>query len=626
MSNDIDNRFKIGLASGPEYWESNIPCQWGCPVFTEAGRYVTLTAERHFEEAYLVARAPNPFASVCGRVCNAPCEQACRRGAIDAPVAIRAIKGFLTSRYGVEAPIQTPGVQEFNPTRKRYNTGPKVAVIGSGPGGLTAAHDLAKLGYRVTVLERHFEPGGLMIFGVPHYRLDKDMVRKEIQALLNWGVEVRCGVEIGRNISLLALRKEFKAVVIATGLMNPRLLPIEGIDLEGVHYGIELIRDVFTGKNVSLGKKVIIVGGGNVAFDACRTSRRLGGEEVTVVCLENLEEMPADDFEIAEGVMEGVRLMNRRGPKRIVGANGRVVGLETQDVEQVFDEQGRFSPKFIPNSEREMEADSIIFTIGQAGDFSFLKGQEEIAPTNRGLLGNATWFGASPTPGVGPDRHEVDFHPEMFCTNMEGVFVVGDLAIGPRLIIDAERTGQLTADMVHSYISKKKVRRRKVDIHTLLPRFRVMALAPDMYPDYDRVPRKEPRTLSHQDAVRGMEVVEQVYTEEEAVEQAGRCLKCHINTIFDGELCIMCNGCVDVCPEDCLKMVDVRSVWGNDEAERVLSTWSELFMGGPPQRGQASVMLKDEEKCIRCALCVVRCPTGAITMEEFRSVEVVEDA
>ncbi|MGZ5427046.1 MAG: FAD-dependent oxidoreductase, partial [Thermoanaerobaculia bacterium] len=392
-----------------EHWKAQVKCQAGCPVATDAGRYVQLIAEGRDEDAFLVARAPNPFASVCGRVCAAPCEDACRRGSIDAPISIRALKRFVTEQYGVESrhpdtqdrllrepiregnryaghlPIHPAGGSFHSPSKKSPAAlGPRVAVIGAGPAGLSAAHDLALLGYAVTVFEAAGEPGGMMRFGIPEYRLPRTLIKAEIDRILSFGVALRLGTPLTEAFGLAELRAEgYEAVFLSVGVSKGRDLQVPGVELDGVVKAIDYLLNVNRGFRMDLGRRVVVVGGGFVAFDAARTALRVGREadvdaleekageadarlkealdsaraalrggaaEVTLVSLENFEEMPVlrttqghEEFE--EAKKEGVLFYPRRGPHRFIGG-GRLSAVELKKVTSVFDESGRFAPEY----------------------------------------------------------------------------------------------------------------------------------------------------------------------------------------------------------------------------------------------------------------------------------------
>jgi formate dehydrogenase beta subunit len=366
-----------------EWLESNFPCMQACPVHTQAGRYVTLIAQGRYEEAYRYARVPNPFASICGRVCGHPCESACRRGQFDSPISIRALKRFVTERHGPESrnPI------ELFSEKPKVTQPEKVAVIGSGPAGMSAAHDLALLGYAVTVFEAAAVPGGMLHLGIPEYRLPRDVLQAQIREILDLGPELRLNMRLGRDFSLADLRAQgFKAVLLAFGLHRSRDLNLPGHELDGVVKGIDFLLNVNLGYRFSIGKQVVVIGGGNVAIDVARTAAReqqkhvggpageaglpdhltsseldvamkefmdvsraalrMGARQVHLVCLESREEMPAAEEEIEEGLNEGIQIHPSRGPKQFVGKDGKVTGLETVRCISVFDAQRRFNPTF----------------------------------------------------------------------------------------------------------------------------------------------------------------------------------------------------------------------------------------------------------------------------------------
>ncbi|MGZ5382093.1 MAG: FAD-dependent oxidoreductase, partial [Thermoanaerobaculia bacterium] len=443
-----------------EHWKEQVKCQAGCPVKTDAGRYVQLIAEGRDEEAFLVARAPNPFASVCGRVCAAPCEDACRRGSIDAPISIRALKRFVTEQYGVES--RHPDTQDRllrEPIREgnRYAghlpihpaggsakgngagvPGPKVAVIGAGPAGLSAAHDLALLGYAVTVFEAAGEPGGMMRFGIPEYRLPRTLIKAEIDRILSFGVALRLGTPLTPSFGLTPLRAEgYEAVFLSVGVSKGRDLQVPGVELDGVVKAIDYLLNVNLGFRMDLGRRVVVVGGGFVAFDAARTALRVGREadvdaleekageadarlkealdsaraalrggaaEVTLVSLENFEEMPVlrttqghEEFE--EAKKEGVLFHPRRGPHRFLGS-GRLTAVELKKVISVFDESGRFAPAYDESDLVTLEADACVLAIGQKPDLSFLKPADGIALTPAGTIATDKTTLATSAPGI----------------------------------------------------------------------------------------------------------------------------------------------------------------------------------------------------------------------------------
>jgi formate dehydrogenase beta subunit len=433
---------------GADWFDDNVPCTRACPVLTNAGRYVAAIAAGDDELAYRIARLPNPFASICGRVCAAPCEIACRRGIIDEPIAIRALKRYVCERFGVESQLGDEVARAVTPISPPRNE--RVAVVGAGPAGLACAHDLAALGYRPVVLEGQEKPGGMMVLGIPPYRLRRDLLDAEMQAIFDMGVELRTNQRLGRDFTLASLREEgYAAVFVGVGAMRSRELQIPGVNLDGVLRAVDFLLNANLGYRVDLGDDVVVIGGGNVALDAARTAlrdigagqsptrgdgatereaveaaataafdvarvaKRMGARRVRVVALENRQEMPAHEFEVEEAEVEGVEI--RLGPKSIVGTD-RVEGLETLDVARVFDEEGRFNPSFVTGTERVIACDSVILAIGQAPDLSWLEPNDGVE--------------------VGP-RGTIQVDADSLATSADGVYAGGDVAFGPRNLIDA---------------------------------------------------------------------------------------------------------------------------------------------------------------------------------------------
>ncbi len=606
----MKSRYKV-VVPDVDYFAEQVKCRSSCPVGTDSGGYVQAIAEGDYERAYAIARGPNPFASVCGRICGHPCEAACRRANIDEAVSIRALKRFVTEKYGVEAITDPRGVLRFSNTSKELlkpGFAEKVAIIGSGPAGLTAAHDLALFGYKVTVFEAEPVPGGMMVIGIPHYRLSRQLVKSEIASIEALGVEIRCNTPIGKDLTITKLKEMgYKAILIAVGLQLGRSLPIEGTDLEGVHIGMDFIKACNYGNPPKIGRKIVVIGGGNVAYDASRSAVRLGPDkEVHMSCLETRDMMPADPIEIMEGEEEGIILHDGYGPKRILGKDGRVTGLEVVKCLSVFDENKRFNPQFAPNSESVIECDTVIITVGQGADLSFIKEEDGIELVRPGVM------------KVNLDNYK---------TNAPGVFATGDVAYGPKLLITAVAAGQKAARSIDEYLRgvSIKVKRRGIMHPVAGPK------EYKMFKDYDTLVREEPPAIDAGERRKNLDLVEIGYKEEEATEQGIRCLKCHINTIFDGDLCILCGGCVDVCPTYCLKMVPVTEIDGDENLRKVVEarykiSWEEIAVGDRAAVSQmGTAMIKDEDMCIRCGHCAKRCPTGAVTMEIFEYIEELEE-
>lgn len=657
-----------------DYYRKMVKCQEACPVYTDSRGYVTALARGEIELGYEIAHDPNPLSTICGRICGAPCETACRRGVIGPdfePVAIRPLKQVLTERYGPEAPRRLPGALSGHdedpidalPADKPLNPEPvrpslpgqgpdldysrvrwsrtmlrtlsaapgrkhgRIAVIGAGPVSLTVANDLALLGHQVVIYEAGPKTGGMMRYGVPVYRIDQQAMDLEIQSILDLGVEIHFDTRIGEEIKLADLRREFDTVFLGIGLMQGRKLNIEGVELDGVITAVDLLLNYNLGYKVELGQRVIVVGGGDVAMDAARTALRvsstasaqneapeepiesgdeesmhtaldvartalrLGVSNVDIIALESWDELPASHFELEETLEEGIEITPRLGPSRIIGQNGGVSGLEVIDVRSVFDENGRFNPQFIAGSERVMPCDTVILAIGQSADLSLLGGAEDIVISPRGL---------------------VQIDPQTGQTSAPDVFAGGDVSSGPRLIISAVRDGHIAALGIEQYIQGRKLKMEVTGEWTNLP-------GHAMFVDWTKKSRSKTPSLPVNRRT-GFSVIDLGYSLEQGVEQGSRCLECSVQTIFDGSKCILCNGCVDVCPWDCLKIVRIDQMTGDETFHRVI----EAQLGAPTaawlaeEVPTAAAMLKDDEACTRCALCAKRCPTGAITMEAFR--------
>jgi formate dehydrogenase (NADP+) beta subunit len=591
--------------AGSEWFDENVPCTRACPVLTNAGRYVAAIAAGDDRLAYDIARLPNPFPSICGRVCAAPCEIACRRGAIDEPIAIRALKRFVCERFGVES--RSDAYRVGAPMMPRREE--RVAIIGAGPAGLACAHDLATFGYRPVVFEAQERPGGMMVLGIPPYRLRRDLIDAEIEAILDLGVEVRTGQALGRDLSLGSLRDDgFAAVFLGLGAMRARELQIPGIELDGVLNAVDFLLNANLGYRVELGDDVIVVGGGNVALDAARTALRdiaagrepgedavttgldgveaastaaldvartavrMGARRVRVVALENRQEMPAHEFEIEEAEVEGIEIFGRLGPTRIVGED-HVTGLETIRVASVFDEEGRFAPTFVPETNATMDCDSVILAIGQTPDLSWLQPDDGLEATHRGTI-------------------QVD--RESLATTAEGIYAGGDLAFGPRNLIDAIGDGRRAAASIYRQLDGGATPRPSLTGRRLLPIVSVTrGPVASVYTERSRVEVPSEPTERRI----GSPEIELGFTEEQAREEAGRCLQCFMNITLDPSLCILCGGCVDVCPEKCIRILP---------AEEIAGLTSER---------PSSVLILQEERCIRCALCVDRCPTDALSLD-----------
>ncbi len=608
------------------YWRDQIKCQAACPVHTDARGYVRAIAAGDYERAYLIARSPNPLASICGRVCGAPCELSCRRGDIDKPVAIRALKRFVCEQFGPEA--RTTGgqglVAYLKQAAQKYSDRPchdqhdllellqslrkqeiplvqnqSVGIVGSGPAGLAAAHDLALLGFKVTVYEMESVLAGMLAVGIPEYRLPRALIRAEVEAILELGVEAVTNCQIGKDIDFQSLRDRHDVVVVAVGCKCSRRLPIPGADARGVMGGVEYLRDVSLGNPPPLGQRIVVIGGGNVAYDVGRTAlrqvsmdaartalREEGVQSVTLCSLESLDEMPADDVEIMEGDEEGVVRRNSLGPTEITtDSSGCVTGVVFKKCLRVFDEQQRFAPQFDESRTEVVPCEQVLLSIGQDVDLKFIGPEHGLNMSERGY---------------------VICDPDTGRTNADDVFIAGDLAYGPKLIIHAVASGKDVARAVYERVTGRAICFSDTEFHLPVGDY----CREKHYEQQTRIPLEttDPALRRQSQAAE----VEKPYGEAQAQCEAGRCLDCGVNTIFDGEKCILCGGCVEVCPELCLRIVSADGLACDDNQQGVIDNQ----LGECPAE-QASAIVKDEVRCIRCGLCAERCPTGAITMERF---------
>lgn len=588
-----------------EFYDDNIPCLAACPVHTNAGMYVAAIADGHDELAYLTARLPNPFASVCGRVCAAPCEDACRRGQIDRPIAIRALKRFVTEQYGTESDQHHSTAVSASPTVELDRS---IGIVGGGPAGMACAHDLRRLGYQVTVYEATDRLGGAMWLGIPEYRLDRDVLNGDLDAIVNMGVDVRYNTKLGSDIALDELRTRHDAVFLGIGATLGRGLDLPGADADGVFKAIEFLINMNRGFEVAVGERVIVIGGGDVAmdaartalragdynaqrsggspsmgsaekpisetdveqqrlteaFDAARSAKRAGAKEITIMSLESREELPAHEFEAEEAEQEGIRFLHRRGPSAIAVEEGRVVGLDTIGVRSVFDEDGRFAPDFDDDDQQRVPADTIILAIGQAIDL------ESLGPGGPTISG----------------RRTIEVDEETGATSLDDIWSGGDAAKGPRTLIDAIADGRRAASDIHRNFGGERPEDQPGEMVELRQFHRLDDL-------YDRFPRVDVPTLETGRRV-GLAEVELGFTPEQARCEASRCLRCFANILLDAEKCVLCALCADVCPVDVISLVPSEDV--------------QVGVTG------GTALLLDEDACIRCGLCIERCPPDALSM------------
>jgi NADPH-dependent glutamate synthase beta subunit-like oxidoreductase len=583
-------------ATDVEWYQRSIRCFHACPTHINAGKYAFLISEGRFEEAYKVIKSRNPFPSVCGRVCHHPCEFVCKRREEDESIAINPLKRFISDyvrdRKKDGSAEERAALFWKKPTSDPQK--PKVAVVGSGPSGLTAAQDLAFSGYAVTVFEALSAPGGMMLTGIPSYRLPKEILREEIQEILDLGVELKVNAPVGRDLTLEELKKKgYQAVYLAIGAQARRSLSIEGADLEGVWGGVEFLKEINLGRPPSIGKKVIVIGGGNVAVDVALCSLRIGAEEVEMFCLEKREEMPAHEWEVDDALEESVTIKCSWGPQRFEGKEGKVRGVSFKRCTSVFDTEGRFNPSYDEEETISVSADTVIVAIGQAADLSFL-GEESGLETFRDIALKAD---------------EVTLE-----TSLPSVFAGGDGVTGPKSVVEAISHGHEAALSIDRYFKGENLREGRVkETEESPPHSRDRAFELKTRQKEKKIPVCE-RKGNWKEITLGL-------SEAQAREEAERCLECFFTPAFDSEKCILCGACMDVCPAYCLKMVRLEDLEGDQKVDQVvkeslgftLKTFKEDSRGA----GEGTAIIKDDDRCLHCRMCEIRCPTGAIITDLF---------
>lgn len=574
--------------SDPNYFHKVVDCQWACPAHTDVPKYIRLIAQGEFSDAYMVNRESNVFPGILGRVCDRPCEPACRRTRVeDKPVAICRLKRVASDhRDDITARLPKP------PSKKN---GKKIALIGAGCASLTVANDLLPLGYDVTIFEALGTTGGLMRTNIPQFRLPPKVLNEEIQYILDMGADLKLNHRI-ESLKDFREKNNFDAIFVGTGAPKGKELNLPGrYDSKNVHIGIEWLESVAFEHIDKIGKDVLIIGVGNTAMDCCRTSLRLGAKNVKVMARKPREFFKASDWELEDAEEENVEIIVNHSPKEFVVKNGKLIGMLFEEIKYQINDDGKIENSDVIG-EKIIECDDVILAIGQDNAFPWIE---------RDL-------------GIEFDKWDCPIVDEvtMMCS-LDGVFFGGDSAFGPKNIIWAVAHGHEAAISIHKYCSQENLEERLPPGMNLTSQ--KMGLHEWSYSnDYDG---SERRLMPHVDLKKRFKQlnieVELGFTLDQTVKEVERCLNCDIQTVFAANLCIECDACIDVCPVDCLTITEngdekdlrTRLTAPAENLEEDLYVSEEL-----PQT--ARVMVKDEDLCVHCGLCAERCPTGAWDMQK----------
>ena len=570
MNNSKTEEFAF-LLDPMEY--KTIPCQRTCPLHIDISSYMYLIARGRFDEAIEVIRRTNPFPSICGRICPHNCEMGCTRTHVDRPASICKVERA-ASDYGRYAKI----------IAKDLNIGEKVAIIGSGPCGLTAALDLVRTGYRVTVFEKAPVIGGTVRLGIAPFRLPHDVVDKEIQYIIDMGVEMRTNTTIGKDIDFEELRKEYNAIFIAAGAYYGGHLHVHDRHIEGVINGATFMTRVNTRKKVDIrGREVVVLGGGYTAVDAARTSIRLGAKEVSIVFSRPRKDMTNPEEELEATEEEGANFYLLSMPTKIISdSNNRVNGLECIKVEMKGrDELGRKVAAPIKGSEFIIDADVIINALSTAPDVTFLPKNLDFQFSRHGLL---------------------TANPKTLAASVPGVFIGGDYLTGTRDVVNSIADGHKAALSIDSYLRQGEEAPKSSDV-------KIYEIAlPGMQEDYEAIKRRNMPIQDPKERIENFKEVELGLSKEDAVQEAQRCLQCNNMWTLIDDLCIQCGQCVDACPRECLSIAELNQEQKNQFFYEGLSLKEEKI-------SPISITMK---LCIRCGVCADVCPNDAIV---FRSCE-----
>jgi len=581
--------------TAPQYFHKVVDCQWACPAHTPVPEYIRLIAQGRYADAYMVNWNSNVFPGILGRTCDRPCEPACRRGRVEEnqgekpePVAICRLKRVAADYKG--------DISDRLPKKPVTKNGKRVACVGAGPASLTVARDLVPLGYHVTVFDSDRLAGGMMRSQIPKFRLPETVIDEEMGYILDLGVDFRAGHRIDSMKRLLG--QGYDAVFVGSGAPRGRDLEIPGRReaSANIHIGIDWLSSVAFGHVTKIGRRVIVLGGGNTAMDCCRSSRRLGGDDVKVIVRSGFEEMKASPWEKEDAMHEGIPILNYLVPKAFLHDGPRLTGMVFEKVKAVYDERGR--RKLVPTGEPDQafECDDVLIAVGQENAFPWIERDIGIE------------FDESGMPVLDPVTLQSK-RPE--------VFFGGDAALGPKNIIWAVAHGHDAAISIDRHCHGEDVHVRlapHVNLHSQKMGIHEWSYDNQVAPDTRfKVPLKD-LTIALRDI---RQEVELGFDPQLAWKEAQRCLNCDVQTVFASKLCIECDACVDICPVDCITFTrdgeepDLRARL-NAPARNLTQA---LYVSGGLRTGR--VMVKDEDVCLHCGLCAERCPTGAWDMQKF---------
>jgi len=573
--------------SNPNYFHKVVDCQWACPAHTDVPEYIRLIALGRYTDAYMLNRESNVFPGILGRVCDRPCEPACRRGRLDQkPVAICRLKRVAADLRG-EIAHRLPQIP-------KAKNGKRIALIGAGCASLTVANDLLPLGYEIVMFEQLDKTGGLMRTNIPAFRLPAEVLDEEINTIVDMGVDLRLGAPINSLKALL--QEDYDAVFVGAGAPKGRNLEIPGrYDTDQIFVGIQWLESVAFGHVDSIGERVIIIGGGNTAMDCCRTSLRIGGDDVKVVARKPENMLKASDWELEGAIEERIEIICSHSPEEFVIEDGKLTGVRFDQVDWYEDEHGKFRSKKIDDV--VMPCDSVILAVGQENAFTFI--ERDI--------------------GIEFDKRDMPVVDKITMqSTREDVFFGGDAAFGPLNIIWAVEHGHQAATSIHNYCMGEPVTERLP--HTMNLRSTRMGIHEWSYSnDFDPTTRRLVPHLPLKERFEKLSLeVELGFDAQQAAKEAERCLNCDIQTVFKANLCIECDACIDICPVNCLTIaengpeVELRLRLNTPAPKKV----QDIFVSETlPQTGK--IMVKDENSCVHCGLCAERCPTGAWDMQEF---------